>query len=502
MQNIEPSQNKSRYTFLAKNVFWLTLGRIVSVVLPLIALPIITTYLDPKAYGIIALFMVEASLLGSLYGLGLGVFASRMIYKYERSNKETCFQYLGVILFYLIVFSLIGLFISLPFVKTLKRLIFKDVLFPYPFLFYIPVIYGFFDSIHGFTTNSFLSLQQNKKYFICNITGVLLLIPLKVAGLVWFSFTWIEIVTLQLIVKIIIVLLSLWLIKENLSFSFKRLRIIKYALRYSLPYIPMYFCGWIQQQIDKIFLGRMHAVSYVGVYAVGLRVSEGYQFFSRPMATSVKPEISKRLDMRQKNINKDIGDFFTLFFQLSLFAIFSLSIFSKEIIDILTDVKYSPAFKIIPLAMLGYMCSELSGIFHLKVVYRNKSIFFTLFAFLGAFLNVSLNYVLIPRYGIVGAACATALANLIILFIWYVVSQKLHFTRYHMLKNFSVFILVTALIFLIQYLFPHSALMVSLKCVFIVCYAIILIKYLLRTNKRFLELKQLFAKRVSMFLSR
>ena len=293
MQNIQRVKKESHYSFLAKNIFWLILGWIISAAIPLITLPIITTYLDPKSFGIIALFMVESSMLGGLYGLGLGAFASRMIYKYDRRNRKRCFQYLGVMLFYLIVFSLLGSLISLPFVKILKNLILKDIYFPYPFLFYIPVIYAFFDSIYGFTINSFMSLQQNKKYFICNITGVLLLIPLEVVGLVWFGFTWIEVVTLQLIVKIVVVLLSLWLLKENLSFSFKRLKIIKFALRYSLPYLPINFSSWIQQQIDKIFLGGMHSLSSVGVYAVGMKFSEGFRFFSRPVAASIKPEISK-----------------------------------------------------------------------------------------------------------------------------------------------------------------------------------------------------------------
>ncbi len=132
----------------------------------LFVLPIITLYLSPEAFGIIALFSAESAFLTGIYGLGLHTFAGRMIFKYDRRNKKTCKQYLGVILFYRILFSLIGLFISLPFVKILKNLILKDVILPNPLLLYIPAAFAFFSSIYGFTTNSFLNFQQNKFFFL------------------------------------------------------------------------------------------------------------------------------------------------------------------------------------------------------------------------------------------------------------------------------------------------------------------------------------------------
>lgn len=473
------------YSFLAKNVSWLMLGRIISKVISIGALPIITIYLAPRAFGIIALFIVEASFLAGLYGLGLNAFAGRMIYKYDRRNEQKCRQYLGITLFYLTIFSTIGLCISIPFARIVKGLILKDVIFPYAFLFYVPLIYAFFENIYGFATNSFLNFQLSKKFFICNTAEILLLIPIQIVGLVWFGFGWVEVVILQLAVKIIVTVLALCLIRDKLGFSFKRLKVIKHALRYSLPYVPLNFSSWIQQQIDKIFLGRMQAMSYVGVYAVGAKVGNALSFFSRPVATIIKPEISKRLDARKSNIQGDITDFFNLFFQFSLFLIFTVSIFSREIIALLTNVKYMSAFKIIPFIMLAYMFSELTGIFNLKYVYKNKTGFFPIVIFLGAFLNTVLNYYLIPRFDIVGAAFATASANLIVLFVSYFISQRLHISQYDMKKNFCVLILIVFLIFLIQHLLPHLMIMVGLKFGIIVFYSIILYKYLMHTNRRF-----------------
>ena len=462
--------------------------RVVTTIISLLSLPVITAYLDPGSFGIIALFTVESAFLAGLYSLGLGAFAGRMIYKYDRKNKLRCRQYLGVSLFYLVIFSTIGVFISFPFAGILKKLILKDVLFPNAFLLYVPIIYAFFLTVYGFTTNSFLNFQENKKYSICMLIEVLILVPAKIIGLVWFNFSWVNIVMLELISKILVTALSLWIIRDKLGFSFKRLKIISYALRYSLPYVPMTFASEIQHQIDKIFLGRMHAMSSVGIYSMGVKLSDIFRYFSRPVASTIKPEISKRLDSRDANIKRDITDFFNLFFQTSVFLIFAISIFSREIVTLFLERQYLGAFRIIPFVMTGIMLSELNGILQLKLVYKNKTIFFPVIMFFGAFLNVTLNFFLIPRFGIMGAALATVLANLALVFVVFFVSQRIHFSHYNMLGNFAFGIPVLSAVFLIQAFLPHTMTMALLKLAFIAVYGMVLFRYFMRTNARFKEL--------------
>ena len=139
--------------------------------------------------------------------------------------------------------------------------------------------------------------------------------------------------------------------------------------------------------------------------------------------------------------------------------------------------------------MFGLMFSELSGIFHLKFVYKNKTIFFPIVTLLGAILNASLNFLLIPRFDILGAAFATVLANLILLFLCYFISQKLHFSRYGIGRNFFVFIFTVSLMYLIQNIISTSITAMLLKCGIVILYGIILYKYLIHTNTRFVGLK-------------
>lgn len=476
---------RSHYGFLTKNVFWLTLVRVITVSASFITLPIVTAYLNPEAFGIIVLFAVEASFLSSFYGLGLSSFAGRMIYKYDRKNRNRCRQYLGVSLSAIIAASVLGMAASVPIAGMLKRMLLRDVSLPHTVFLYVPLLYAFFITIYGFATNCFVNLQQNKKFSVCIIIEFIISVPAKIIGLVWLGFGWPEIVVIELVSKAAAVLVAVWLLSPDIGFSWRRLRILPYALRYSLPYVPLNFSSWIQLQIDKVFLGRIYAPSRVGIYAAGERLGDGFSFFSRPIATTVKPEIAKRLDSRDENIREDITSFFNLFFQASLFLIFTVSIFSKEIIMILTHAEYFEAFQVIPFIMFGYMFAELTGIFQLKFVYRNKTILFPVVTFIGALVNILLNYFLIPVFGIMGAALATFFTNLGMLMICYLLSQRLHTTRYDMIRNFSMFIIVFILIGAIQSLSRISAAGLLIKLFISISYAVLLYRHLIISNKRF-----------------
>ena len=94
----------STYKFLLGNIFWLTATRFITKIVALLAIPIKTAYLSPKDFGIIAMFLVTSSFLSGLYGMGVISYAARIIYKYERTDRQRCKECLGTILLYLIGF--------------------------------------------------------------------------------------------------------------------------------------------------------------------------------------------------------------------------------------------------------------------------------------------------------------------------------------------------------------------------------------------------------------
>jgi len=76
------------YKFILGNIFWLSAVRIFTKVAALLTLPIITYYLSPQDFGVIAMVSVVQAFLSGIFSMGLVSYSSRIIYRYERSDRR------------------------------------------------------------------------------------------------------------------------------------------------------------------------------------------------------------------------------------------------------------------------------------------------------------------------------------------------------------------------------------------------------------------------------
>jgi len=259
----------------------------------------------------------------------------------------------------------------------------KDIIFPHRIYLYIPVLMAMLLAIYGFISDNILSLQINKKIFYLEIVQFVLFMPLQIVGLCYWGFDVWDVIVLQAAVQVAITVYGLWLIREWLSFSWHKLSIFKEAMRYSLPMVPLNFLSWVQDRIDKVYLNNMISLNSVGIYTAGVNIATQYSFLSRPVMTAIKPEISKRLDAQDREIQSDIKDAFLIFVQFSLFLYLVISLFSKEVVQLLMNARFHECYRIVPIFLLSIILSEATGIFQLKFVFRNQTIWFpvTLFFF-------------------------------------------------------------------------------------------------------------------------
>lgn len=479
------------FLFHIKNFAWLTASQVMIKLVSLFVLPIITYYLSPKDFGVIAIFTVVQALLSGIFGMGFHSFAGRVIFKYERTDPSECKEYLGAILVYIILFSIVGSIIASIFIKPIAKLLIGEIVLPGTMYYYIPVGMAFALSIHGFATGSLLNLQLNKKCFFIDLAQFILFMPGQLIGLALLKFTVWDILVLQLVVQTIVAFYGLWSMKRWLSFRLEKMKIFKEAMRYSFPLVPLNFAGWIQDRIDKVFLNTMHSIGTVGIYAAGTNLANQYSFFSRPIAITMKTEISKRLDADHSNIQDDIRESFALFFQISIFLYFLISLFSREIVIMLMNQKFRECYRIIPIFTLSIVFAELTGFFQLKFIYKNKTSWFPISLVMASFINAYLNFVLIPRFNIYGAALAKTCSELVVLFTTYYISQYLHKTEYNIYRNFVPLVLVMAVVAIVGQLELNILTSLFVKSVLLIAYLLLLERYFSRNNKRYIQIRSM-----------
>ena len=184
-------------------------------------------------------------------------------------------------------------------------------------------------------------------------------------------------------------------------------KLIREMLKYSLPLVPTYLLWWITSASDRLFVIEMVSEDANGVYAAAYKLPTlllllTTMFYQAWQLSSIEEKDSKDLPKFYRNVYKIYS---ALIFIASAFLI----LFAKPVTDILlTDDKYAGAEKYTVILIISMVfqcfCQFMSSIYSIKK--KSKNSCYT--ALSAAVTNVVLNLVLIPFFGVYGAAAATA----------------------------------------------------------------------------------------------
>ena len=97
---------------------------------------------------------------------------------------------------------------------------------------------------------------------------------------------------------------------------------------------------------------------------------------------------------------------------------------AKPIINILVAPEYYEGYRIIPLVAFGIFFAGIIHSFGLVFLYVKKIYILSLIAIVTAFLNVGLNFLLVPRYGYMAAAMTTLISYSVNLFLVIIASRR------------------------------------------------------------------------------
>lgn len=208
-----------------------------------------------------------------------------------------------------------------------------------------------------------------------------------------------------------------------ISTKIASIRSDKDLLFYSLPLLFTGFVFMIIQWTDTLMLGNLRTVSEVGLYNVALPTASLLYLFPSAIRALFFPVLSELHAQNKKDVFESVyRTVIKWVLAINSIIFVFLIVFSHQIIRILfgeTYVKDKILFfgGTISLSVLALIILSLGMILGellvpskdvLMVLKKTKLIFLNTLT--GAGLNIVLNYLLIPYYGIIGAAIATGIS--------------------------------------------------------------------------------------------
>jgi O-antigen/teichoic acid export membrane protein len=195
-------------------------------------------------------------------------------------------------------------------------------------------------------------------------------------------------------------------------------------MRFGAPLILSGFAVFIIHYSDRFFLDRYSTLAEIGIYAVAYK-------FGFLISNLVGAPFEGAWDVNMYGYAAAPGwqrEFARVFRYLLFFLILAalaLSVTSNEALAMLAPPAYARAAVLVPIIVLAYVLREVGDFFR-GVLFVNKRVrIFSAATCVCALWNLALNQILIPRWGVRGAAWATLLTWLAyMIFCWTLVHRE------------------------------------------------------------------------------
>jgi O-antigen/teichoic acid export membrane protein len=184
----------------------------------------------------------------------------------------------------------------------------------------------------------------------------------------------------------------------------------KALLKDSWPLILSSFIVSIYMRIDQVMIKEMLGINANGQYTAALRLSEAWYFIPIAISNSVFPAIIHAKKISEKQYNKKIQQLYTLMVWSAIGIALPMSFLSDSIISILYGDAYKLASDVLTIHIWAGIFVFLGVASSKWLLNENLQIISLYRTFFGMLINIALNLLLIPKYGIVGAAISTLIS--------------------------------------------------------------------------------------------
>jgi O-antigen/teichoic acid export membrane protein len=195
----------------------------------------------------------------------------------------------------------------------------------------------------------------------------------------------------------------------KISFAFKR-KLFVDAARYGLKAYIANLAQFLNYRLDMFLVAFFLTPEQVGYYSLSVVLAEKLWMFPTAVSTVLFPRISAMNDTEANGLTPRVARH--IFFMMFILAMLCAAL-GRPAIKILYGSAFLPA--VVPLLLLlpGVVALGGTEVLTSDLAGRGKPQFATYAAVTSLLVNIPLNLVLIPRWGISGAAFASTAAYLV-----------------------------------------------------------------------------------------
>jgi O-antigen/teichoic acid export membrane protein len=192
----------------------------------------------------------------------------------------------------------------------------------------------------------------------------------------------------------------------------------------SFPLLLSSIASILYLKVDQVFIISMMDTKSTGEYAAAVRLCEGVFIFSAIILPSVFPNLITKKNISEKKFYIYLKKLVILFLVVGICIATITSLLSEEIVSLLYGESYYNSAIILSIYSLSIPIVYVGDLFSRWLIITNNTKLSIYRHMLGLTVNVGLNLVWIPTYGLKGAAMASVVAFLSSIVLFSIFSKK------------------------------------------------------------------------------
>ena len=367
-------------------------------------IPLYTRYLTPADYGVLDLIELASFILGYLFLLGID---EALLREYHMgTDPEQKAAVTATALWFSLGYAFCIVLLLLPFSTILTRILIGDTALSTAFaLALIGMITG---SAATVAKTALRAQQRSITYTTVSLVSTVLAVALNVFFLASLHLGVYGIVLSTLINSGIVAAWLFWDLLRPVG-HVPRVGIPKLGsmLRYGLPFVPAALASFVVNWSDRYFLRVYSTLTTVGLYAFGYKLGMIVIFLVN--APFLLVWNSYLFEIRNQPNAKEIYARVATYYLMAICAVgLAIACLARQLVSLVASPDYLSAYTVVPIVTLAMVFLSANAVFRVGLLLAGRTPYLAVIKGCSAAVNIALNFLLIPSYGMMGAAVATA----------------------------------------------------------------------------------------------
>jgi O-antigen/teichoic acid export membrane protein len=413
--NETQGKNKTKIDFSSSsfkkylaNTSWLFSERIIRIIVSFVVTIFVVRYLGPKEFGLYSYVLSFFWLFASFSSLGLESISTRETIKYPDQIDE-----INGTVFFLrlaggtVAIFLIGLTLFLTGEETNTAILILILSGSFLFQSFTPIEYYF----RGIVKAKYNAYALSASVLISS--GLKVIFILQKAPLIYFV-----IAALAEYAALAAGLILVYHYNKLSIFNWKySTKFASSLLKDSWPLALSGIAVMIYMRIDQVMIKNMMSDEAVGYYSAAVRLCEAWYFIPVTLCNSIFPAIVNAKNVSEEFYNNRMQKLYDLLTWLAIGIAIPVTIFSDQIIQLLFGYEFASTAPVLTIYIWAGVAVFLGVASSQYLINENLTKLSFYRTFIGMILNVALNFILIPKYGIIGSAVATLVSYSVVAFV-------------------------------------------------------------------------------------